>query len=370
MISKLTVNASDKKSKECCHPKCKCLCTQRKSAKSTKSAKVMKKKSRSYKSSKRIDALALRPARCLLSSMMEFQGILPKQTLVNFQKYFQKSVQTIYSKKFMRETYQPQVKSNRMYDWKQHRKWLSKNAEPKKDYSEKGKKSTCVPFNKLSRYKYLSKPRWPRKKFDNNQEIHFNQSITMVSPPTMNYKITERTQHLARALKRFRRNKFNYDYSPASTVLSNALKVKCTMRTMLLAVPKQGPIEINDRKETIYGVAVNALTYKIKDRTLFLSKPKPIYEPRVKDDENRIDIDERILSEYGVSLNALKYNASLNILNMAMPKIPPPPPPPEIPYNDKERTKYNVVVDALKYKISERMQKLSKPRKRKGKKLR
>lgn len=368
MISKLSVKSTRKKSGECCYPKCECpRPSAKRNGKTKKTRKASRKTSRKFKASKWIDALALRPARCLLSSIMEYVGFLPKRIIDVFYKYFQQSVQTIYSKKFVAEKYRPQLMSKKMQDWKQHREWLAKRAQPKIDYSEWEKKSARVPFNKLIRYKYLSEPRWPRRKFDANQEIHFNQAITNVSQAAMEYKITERTLKLARLLKRFKQNKYIYDHCPAPTVSSKVVRAKCSRRTTELAVPKQSPVEPK-RNETKYGVAVSALAYNIKERTLFLAKPKPIYVPRVKNEEDAIVIEERDLSEYGVSVTALKYVATNNILALATPKQPAVAPPPEIPYVDKQRTKYNIVASALTYKITDRMQKLSKPRHAKRKK--
>lgn len=471
MISKLSVKSTRKKSGECCYPKCECpRPSAKRKAKTKRTRKASRKKLRKFKASKWIDALALRPARCLLSSIMEYVGFLPKRIIDVFRKYFQQSVQTIYSKKFVAEKYRPQLVSKKMQDWQQHREWLAKRAQPKIDYSQWEKRSARVPFNKLSRYKYLSEPRWPRRKFDANQEIHFNQAITNVSQAAMAYKITERTLKLARVLerfkpepdnyrtndswrlqpapfgrkkyltilfgvtkcalekkchcralsfgsgtdsskifyikgaasddltfsiprskqnkiiyycrvpraatkykktertlklarvlKRFKRNKYIYCYCPAPTVSSKVVRAKCSRRTAELAVPKQSPVEPK-RKETKYGVAVSALAYNIKERTQFLAKPKRIYVPRVKDEEDAIVIEDRDLSEYGVSVTALKYVATNNILALATPKQPPVIPLPEIPYVVKQRTKYNIVASALTYKITDRVQKLSKPR--------
>lgn len=539
MISKLTINPERKKSGECCYPKCVCPRAKKKGQKEKK-RKTSRKKLRKYKASKWIDALALRPARCLISSIMEYDGFLPERIIEVFQKYFQQSVQTIYSKKFVAEKYWPKLRSKKMQDWEQHREWLSKRAQPKIDHSELEPRNHQVSFDKLSRYKYLSKPRWPRRKFDDSQEIHFNQAITNVSQAAMKYKITERTLKLARVLDRFKpntvptmspeaprtecplwirvlavpeqspvesireetnygvsltynirrsissileyivflpkrifdvcdeyfrqsvqpihskksvagkyrpklmskkvqnwkqhrkcsegeqrnsrvplsrykflskprwpcrkfedgqkihsnqaianlsqtaivikygipsewtlklvrvlgrfkQNKYIYDYCPAPTVSPKALRAKCSNRITMLAVPKQSTVEPK-RKETIHGVAVSALTYNIKERTQFLAKPKPIYVPRVKDEEDAIVIEERDLSEYGVSVAALKYVATNNLLALAKPKQPTVAPPPEIPYVDKQRTKYNIVASALTYKITDRVQKLSKPR--------
>lgn len=360
MISKLSGNQSGAG----CHPKCTCP----KAKKAANAKKVQKKR---YRASKRTVALALRPARCYLSSIMEFHGSLPRRTINVFHEYYARSVKSMYSKQFVEEEYLPQSMSQKMQNWQQHRKWLSKNAQPKVDYSEKEQKGVRVPFGKLTRYKYLAKPRWPRPKFNDMQEIHFNQPITAVSPKAVNYKLTPRTQSLARVLKRLQQNKFKCecDYGPASTVSPSALKAKCSKRTMVLAVPRMGPV-VPKRKETKHGVAKNALTYNIKERTAFLAKPRPIYVPRVNDEEdaNTIVIEEQEFSEQGVSLSALKYKASNHILNLARPKVPPPAPPPDIPYVDRPRTKHNVVAKALKYKISERIKKLSKPRRRAAKK--
>lgn len=356
MLSKLTVNSKKKKAGECCYPKCECPGAKKK-PKPMKTRKKSRKKSGKYKASEWTDALALRPPRCLISSIMEYVGSLPIRIIDVFYKYYQLSVQTIYSKKFVAEEYRPQLMSKKIQDWKQHRKWLTKRAQPKIDYSELGQRNPRVPFDKLSRYKYLSEPRWPRRKFDDNQEIHFDQAITTVTQAAMEYKLTETTLKLARVLERFKQKKFIYDYRPAPTVSSKALRAKCRPRTILLAVPKQLPVQPK-RKETKYGVAVSALAYNIKERTQFLAKPKPIYMPRVKDEEDAIVIEERDLSEYGVSVTALKYVATNNILALATPKQPPP----EIPYVDKKRTKYNIVASALAYRITDRMQKLSKSR--------
>lgn len=354
MTTKLLAKATKKKPGECCSPECTCACRR-------KPRKKTEKKVHKYKTSKWLAAFALRPARCLLSSIIEFAGILPQRVIDVFQKYFQKSVKTRYSTKFVKETYLPPLISNKVPDWKQHRKWLDEKAAPKKDFTETMTKSCRVPLNKLSRYKYLSKPRWPRCKFDNKQEIHFNQPITATSKNAMKYEATERTRKLAKALKRFQQNKFNYDYSLPPNASPKALKAKCPVRTAVLAMPRIVPVETT-RKETKHGVAESALSYKLTERTAFLAKPRPIYVPRKVNEEDTIVIEDRVLSEYGVSFTALKYRASNKILLLAVPKEPPMAPPPEFPYFERERTKYNVCANALKYKISARLLKLSKPR--------
>lgn len=364
------VNSTDKKSIECCYPRCKCAYAMRKyrnrkKKKKTKLSKKEKSLARPYKTSKWLNALALKPPRALISQKMAYKGILTKRIINVLDKYFEQSMRTVYSQRsrFVRENYgrpQPKPKTMGKKDWKRHRKWLSKNALPKKSYLDKGKKRPRVPFDQLTRYKTLSKPKYRRRKYRYKKydgKLHL--PVSNVKRTALKHKASRRTRQLAIALDRFRRDKFNYDYGPVWRVSPYALIAQCSERTIKLAEPKKGPQE-PIKKETKYGVAVNALQYTLTKRTKKLAKPKPIYVPRITDDS--IVIEERELSPYGVSMDALKYKVTAKILGLAMPRVPPPEPIPEVPYNDKPRTKYNVVADALKYKISDRLLKLSKPK--------
>lgn len=243
-------------------------------------------------------------------------------------------------------------------DWERHRSWLRKNALPKKVYSEKWKKGPRVPLGRLTRFKVLAQPRYRCRKFDGAQR----QPISNVKRAALLYEVSQRTRLLARVLERFRRDKFHYDYRPASTVTPNALNAECSERTMTLAEPKASPKSEPVRKDTKYGVAPNALAYTATERIGKLAQPKPLYVSRHEEEDELIVIEERELTEHGVSTTALKYKATARIIEMATAREPPMDPVPEFPYDDKPRTKYNVAANALKYKISDRILEMSKPR--------
>lgn len=361
MASKLS---SDKKSGECCYPRCKCPYAIRKHKnrkKKKKPTKKEKKNARPYKTSKWLDGMALRPPGALMTKRMAYEGVLPQRILNLLDKYFEQSMQTVYSQRsrFVRENYgQPksQPKCMDKKAWAEHRKWLSVNAAPRKDYSDRGKRRRRVPLAKLTRYKKLCAPKYTRKKYKVRR-----QRASSVKRKAMRHKASERTRKLARVLGRFQCKKFNYYYGPESTVTPNALKAKCSDRTRVLATAKEFAVEPM-RKETKYGVVIEALKYKLSERTENLSKPRPMYVPRESEEDELIVIEERELTENGVSTSALKYKPSPKILEMSRPREPPMEPIPEFPYDDKPRTKYNVVANALKYKPTDRILNISKPR--------
>lgn len=306
--------------------------------------------------------MALRPPGRLIAQKIAYEGVLSQRIIDLLDKYFAQSMQTVYSQRsrFVRENYgRPPPTPMRMgkTDWKRHRIWLSRNAQPKKYYSDKWKRGKRVPLNQLIRYKTLSKPKYRRRKFNGKRR----QRISNVKRAALQYELSQRTQQLARVLARFQCKKFNYNYRPASTVTWQALNAVHSERTAELATPKQVRKQPM-RKVTIYGVVPDALKYTLTERTGQLAAPKPIYVPSHPEEDELIVIEERELTMYGVSTTAMKYNATAKILELAKPREPPMEPMPDYPYVDRPKTKYNVVENALKYKISDRILQMSKPR--------
>lgn len=355
---------SGKKSGECCYPRCKCPYAMKKHKLRLRKKKAMpgnreKKRLRPYKFSPWVNAMALRPPGYLLANKMAFKGVFPERIQKLMNKYLEQSLQTEYSKRsrFVQENFlQPIVKPRRMgkKDWERHREWVKTKALPKKYTIEKVKRGPRVPLGKLKRTERLSKPRYRRKKYKARKPK------STVKKAALHYKLSKRTRRLTKALERFHTNKFNYDYSPKSTVSPNALIAICSRRTRGLAVPKQLPNEPT-RKETKYGIALEALKYTVSERIESLAKAKVAFVGPDEEDE-LIVIEDRELSAYGVSVNAMKYKASKKILEMAKPKEPPMEAEPDYPYEERILTKYNVVANALKYKISDRILKMSVPR--------
>lgn len=72
------------------------------------------------------------------------------------------------------------------------------------------------------RYKKLSEPRHPRKKYQYDPRNHFSKSITIVKGGAKNYSASERVESLARP--RMQRQKYANLYSFSTGVKESALK--------------------------------------------------------------------------------------------------------------------------------------------------
>lgn len=190
MTSKVS---SGKKSGECCYPKCKCpeaMEKHKNTKKKKKPTKKEKKNARPYKTSKWLDAMALRPPGALKTKRMAYEGFLPERILNLLDKYFEQSMQTMYSQRsrFVRENYgQPESKPKAMdkKDWAAHREWLSVNAKPKKDYSDRGKRRRRVPLAKLTRYKNLCSPKYHRIEVQSTSAARFECQTKSYAPQSI-----------------------------------------------------------------------------------------------------------------------------------------------------------------------------------------
>lgn len=303
--------------------------------------------------------MSLKPAHVLIFSKLQYKHVLHERNLKSFDRQIERSLRTLRSKQAKRiiEQIDPPKRRRAPVDWKRISAWFVRRSQPKyrtlkfSDRKErKRRRLTSLPVGR--RTLELARPRLPRKKF----ELKF--AGTRVKKSALTKEASERTASLAQVLARFKRAKFDYDYSVEATVAPNALVGKPSARVLQLAAPRAYP-KPKEKKKTPSGVAVAALQASVSDRVELLSKPKQIAPKETA-------VPEREYTENGVAVEALSYRPSENILSISKPRAKPAPPEPSL-REQKPRTKNNVVESALKYKPTKRILALAKPAKSGGK---
>lgn len=154
---------------------------------------------------------------------------------------------------------------------------------------------------------------------------------------------------------RYRRKKYKAR-KPKTTVKKAALRYKMSKRTRRLTV---GLERFQSRKFNYdYSpkstVSPNALIAKCSRRTRRLAEPK------------QIDVEPiREKTKYGVVVDALKYTLTERTGNLAKPKVAAVAPEEEdelIVIEERELSEYGVSVNAMKYKATDKILEMARPR--------
>lgn len=271
----------------------------------------------------RIKMLSFPKVRKLVATREEFDGIVDLEWTERFRNLIDQSKATLYSRLANVRPPVPVKRTSTMRkmtpeDWKKHKEWLAKRAEPKPVYTPKEEKpqrsifmknyrpkDTDEDFDLDSAMNRLSTPRNPRKKFE--PECGYKSAV---EASALLYNTSERIKKLAvKTTKTLPETEESSpaDYDPFS-VNPMALKSKPSKRIKELAKPKSQRRESIGPVVTPFGTLARSLKAHSSQRTLELAKP------REKDDDD----DE---PRPAVNPKALKAKPSKRVLELAKPRV-------------------------------------------------